>query len=80
MEWKKEWRVASSMIDDGFDVLLSFDKNLQHHQNFNKYPIAVFLLNAEDNTYLTLKKLVQPIKEILQLPLQIGVTEIKQII
>ncbi|MCK9210522.1 MAG: hypothetical protein M0P61_06790 [Ignavibacteriaceae bacterium] len=74
---KKNGELLQAMIDDGFDVLLSFDKNLQHQQNFNKYPVAVFLLNAEDNTYLTLKKLVQPIKDILQLPLQIGVTEIK---
>ncbi|MFA4923218.1 MAG: hypothetical protein WC557_03390 [Ignavibacteriaceae bacterium] len=77
---KKNGEILQAMINDGFDVLLSFDKNLQHQQNFKKYPIAVFLLNAEDNTYLTLKKLVQPIKKLLHLPLQIGVTEIKQFI
>ena len=77
---KKNGELLHLMIEDGFDVLLSFDKNLQHQQNFNKYPIAVFLLNAEDNTYLTLKNLVQQVKVLLRLPLQNGVTEIKQII
>ena len=77
---KKNGELLRAMIDDEFDVLLSFDKNLQHQQNFNKYQIAVFLLNAEDNTYLTLQKLVHQIKTLLKLPLQNGVTEIKQII
>jgi len=73
---KKNGELIQIMIEEGFDVLLSFDKNLQHQQNFNKYPIAVFLLNAEDNTYLTLQKLVHHVKELLQLPLKMGVTEI----
>ena len=29
------------MIEDHFDALLTFDKNLQHQQNFRKYPISV---------------------------------------
>ncbi|MCK9425313.1 MAG: hypothetical protein M0Q21_04640 [Ignavibacteriaceae bacterium] len=77
---KKNGELLQLMIEDRFDVLLSFDKNLQHQQNFNKYPITVFLLNAEDNTYLTLQKSVLQVKELLRLPLKNGVTEIKQII
>jgi len=74
---KKNGELLQIMIEERFDVLLSFDKNLQHQQNFNKYPIAVFLLDAEDNTYLTLQKLVYCVKELLQQPLKMGVTEIK---
>jgi len=73
---KKNGELLQIMIEERFDVLLSFDKNLQHQQNFNKYPIAVFLLDAEDNTYLTLQKLVYRVKELLQQPLKMGVTEI----
>jgi hypothetical protein len=29
------------MLDEKFDVLLTFDQNLEHQQNFDKYPIAV---------------------------------------
>ncbi|RYZ20101.1 MAG: hypothetical protein EOO16_17800 [Chitinophagaceae bacterium] len=45
------------MIADGFDALLTFDKNLQHQQNFQKYSIAVFVLSAFNNTYAELTKL-----------------------
>ena len=40
------------MLEKEFDTLLTFDKNLQYQQNFAKYPITVFVLNAEDNTYV----------------------------
>ena len=45
------------MLDNGFDALITFDKNLQHQQNFRKYTIAVFVLSAFDNTYGRLTKL-----------------------
>jgi len=32
------------MIDDGFHALLTFDKNLEHQQNFRFYPISVLVL------------------------------------
>ena len=65
------------MVFDNFDALLTFDKNLQHQQNFKKYTIPVLVLNASNNTYLTLKDLVPKIKETLSGDLQPGGTEIK---
>jgi hypothetical protein len=53
------------MLDEGFDALLTFDKNIQYQQNFETYPIPVIILNAENNTYLTLKPLIPQIHEIL---------------
>jgi hypothetical protein len=38
-------------LEHAFDALLTFDKNLQHQQNFTKYPITVFVLSAPSNTY-----------------------------
>lgn len=38
------------MEADGFQALLTFDKNLQHQQNFAKYTLAVFVLSALNNT------------------------------
>ena len=65
------------MVDESFDALITFDKNLQHQQNFKKYTIPVLVLNASNNTYLTLKDLVQKIKEVLSGGIQPGGTEIK---
>jgi len=45
------------MIENGFDALMTFDKNLRHQQNFSKYSIAVFVLTAKNNTYGELTKL-----------------------
>ena len=65
------------MLDEEFDVLFTFDKNLQFQQNFRTYPIAVIVLNAPDNAYITLKELVPQIKKALTMTLPAGPTEIK---
>lgn len=65
------------MLEEAFDVLFTFDRNLQFQQNFLKYPIAVIVLNAQDNTYITLKELVPQIREVLNKDLSTGPTEIK---
>jgi predicted nuclease of predicted toxin-antitoxin system len=47
-EWNgiKNGELLPLMLADNFDALLTFDKNLQHQQNFSKYPIAVLVLTA----------------------------------
>lgn len=57
------------MISNGFDALLTFDKNLQHQQNFQKYSIAVFILSSINNTYLELTKLSPAVHNYLNAPL-----------
>jgi hypothetical protein len=54
------------MIEDNFNVLLTFDKNLQFQQNFNKYTISVIVLSAPINTYEELTKLSPKIIELLK--------------
>lgn len=58
-EWNgvKNGELLKLMLEDNFDVLLTFDKNLQHQQNFSKYTITVFVLTAHINTYSELTKL-----------------------
>lgn len=63
------------MVEDDFDVLLTFDKNLQHQQNFSSYQVTVFLLTAESNQHRNLIPLVPKIKDALN-DLRIGVTVI----
>ena len=74
---KENGELMQLLIAEEFDVLLTFDKNLQYQQNFKKYAVPVFVLNATDNTYLTLSRLITTIKEALAVPLQPGPTIIK---
>ena len=78
MGWngKKNGELLQLMLEQEFEILLTFDKNLQYQQNFAKYPIAVFVLNAEDNAYITLKSLVPIIRKHLKGSLKSGPIEI----
>ena len=74
---KKNGDLIQAMIQDGCQVLLTFDKNLRHQQNFSKYPVTVLLLNARDNQYATLRLLMPKVLAILSSePLRSGVIEI----
>jgi hypothetical protein len=70
-------KLLGLLIENKFDALLTFDKNLQYQQNFTKYTIAVIVLNAPDNSYATLKDFAQKIKDVLKSDLKPGPTEIK---
>jgi len=56
------------MLNDGVSVLLTFDKNLQHQQNFQKYPVTVIVLTATSNQYKYLKPLAPSILNALKNP------------
>ena len=74
----KNGKLLSLMQDENFDALLTFDKNMEHQQNFTKYPIAVFVLTGSINTYGEMGKLVPKIEAFLaSTPLPSGTIEIK---
>ncbi|WP_291205764.1 hypothetical protein [Dyadobacter sp.] len=50
----------------GFQVLLTFDKNIRYQQNFSKSLIAFFILSARNNTYLELTKLSPLVRGLLK--------------
>ena len=61
------------ILENGFQALLTFDKNLQHQQNFIKYTLAVFVLIAPINRYVVLTELSpQVIAYLQQVPLPAG--------
>lgn len=64
------------MLESRFEALLTFDKNLQHQQNFKKYSITVFVLSAPNNTYDLTRQLVPKILEHLKQPLNAGPIEV----
>lgn len=74
----KNGDLLNLMISERFDALLTFDKNIQFQQNFKKYSLPVLVLNATDNTYITLSKLVPKIKEVLKTKLTPGPIEINE--
>jgi predicted nuclease of predicted toxin-antitoxin system len=67
MGWNgiKNGELIRLLLADNFDVLLTFDKNLQHQQNFSKYAVTVIVLTADNNTYLTLSSLSPKVNFIL---------------
>ncbi len=75
---KTNGELLKLMLTANFDVLITFDKNLQYQQNFLKYSIAVLVLNAKDNRYETLKEMIPKIKEAILKGLLPGPNEIKE--
>jgi len=73
---KKNGELLELMLAENFDVLITFDQNMEHQQNFEKYPIAVFVLIAENNTYQLLSELLLNIKTELEKPLRAGAIKI----
>lgn len=51
MGWigSKNGELITRMIENNFDLLLTFDQNLQYQQNLSKYPIFVLLVNLPNN-------------------------------
>lgn len=68
----KNGELLIKLMQENFQVLITFDKNLEFQQNFSKFPITVLTIKAEDNTYLTLKNYVSEIKKILKENLKPG--------
>ncbi len=64
MGWKGKLNgeLMQLMTKEGFDLLVTFDKNLKYQQNLSRYKITVFVLSAEDNSYQSLTPLIPTIK------------------
>ncbi len=69
--------LINAMQEDGFDYLISSDKNLQFQQNLSKYSMGFIVLNVLNNNYETILPLVDKIKKVLtnQLLLKLTVIE-----
>lgn len=74
----KNGELLKLLLENDFNALLTFDKNLQHQQNFMKYTMTVFVLSASINMYEVLTKLTPKVKEYLSsTPLPVGAVVIK---
>jgi len=54
--------LINAMQDDGFDYLITSDRNLQFQQNLAKYSMSFIVLNVPNNNYETILPLVPKIK------------------
>lgn len=61
----KNGELLKLLLENNFDALLTFDKNLPHQQNFTKYTITVFVLSAKINSYEELTKLSPKVNDYL---------------
>jgi predicted nuclease of predicted toxin-antitoxin system len=75
---KSNGELLRLMLANGFSVLLTFDKNLQHQQNFAKYPITVLVLSAFKAGFRYVQQLIPAIIAKLSGPLTVGPTIIKE--
>jgi predicted nuclease of predicted toxin-antitoxin system len=65
MGWNgtKNGELMKLMLANDFHALLTFDKNLQYQQNFEKFTLTVFVLSAAINSYEELTKLSSEVKK-----------------
>jgi hypothetical protein len=54
--------LIEAMEKEGFNYLITSDKNLQYQQNLSKYTMGFIILNAANNNYETILPLVEKIK------------------
>ena len=59
---KKNGDLIRSMLEEGFEFLLTADKNLQNQQNLDKYPVRLIILRVFDNRFKTLVPYVSMIE------------------
>jgi predicted nuclease of predicted toxin-antitoxin system len=74
MGWsgKSNGALLALMMSNAFDALITFDKNLAYQQNFRTYSLPVIVLDAEDNTYLSLSPLMPRVIKMLSSELPPG--------
>jgi len=67
MGWaeKKNGDLIRSMLEAGFEYLMTADKNLKNQQNLDKYPVKLIVIKSFDNRYKTLVQFVTRIEEVI---------------
>lgn len=67
MQWNglKNGNLMRAAIEQGFDVLLTIDKNLAFQQNMNRYTIIVAVLHVEKSKISFLEELLPAFSRLL---------------
>lgn len=64
MHWNgiKNGKLLSLCVENGFDLLLTIDKNMMHQQNLDKFDITIVVLNSLTSKVEELKLFVPTFK------------------
>ena len=73
---KSNGELLKLMLASDVEVFLTADKNLQHQQNFKKYPIPVLVIHVLRLNYNQIEPLIPQIKKLLEGSLANGSTVI----
>jgi predicted nuclease of predicted toxin-antitoxin system len=73
---KKNGELLGLMTLNGFDGLVTIDKNLIYQQNINRFPLSIFVLNANNNKLETLKPFIASLLSILQSDFEQGIIQV----
>ena len=60
---KKNGDLIKSLLTEGFEYLLTADKNLRNQQNLDKYPVKLIIIRTFDNRLKTRVKFVEFIEQ-----------------
>lgn len=55
---KKNGALLRLMIECGFEIFITVDRNLLYQQNLEQLPVTIFVLCAKNNRLETLKALI----------------------
>jgi hypothetical protein len=63
MEWNSytNGELLRLMLIENFEALITWDQNIEFQQNFQKYPITVFVMHSPSNDYADIKPMVHKI-------------------
>ena len=73
---KKNGVLLKLIVDNGFDLFITVDRNLPYQQNLQEIPLIIFVLCAANNRRETLAKLIPTLLERLEQGNVQGVIEI----
>ena len=74
---KKNGELLAEMQKEGFDVLLTVDKNLRYQLNLDKFNVKIVVLRTYDNRYKTLVSHIPMIEQkIIEMSIDTKVIEI----
>lgn len=59
----KNGELISAMVEEGFEYLITADRNIEYQQNLDRYPIKLIVLITFDNRLKSLKSKIQLIEE-----------------
>lgn len=64
MNWSglKNGNLMRKAIEEGFDILLTIDKNLEYQQNLNQYPLSVVVFDVKRSKIEYLHELIPDFK------------------